>query len=108
MKQTPCTFGCLLILVGLLGACSSETAETTEPEVVAEPVKSEATAPASLADPEAAETQEVQDFVIAWVGEQAADEIFAIPARGGHEVSGTLADFHTVHQQDEDTWPDPV
>lgn len=59
----------------------------------------------SLPDPGPEEAGQVEDAVRQWVAERANEEgIYAIPARGGHEVSGTLAAFHTVHQKDANTY----
>ena len=56
-------------------------------------------------DPEPDEAATVTDFITTWIGERAGiDGIYHIPARGGHDVSGTMSAFHTVHQRDADTY----
>ena len=56
-------------------------------------------------DPEPDEAATVTDFITTWIGERTGiDGIYHIPARGGHDVSGTMSAFHTVHQRDADTY----
>ena len=56
-------------------------------------------------DPGAEEAATVTTYITAWVAKQAgADGVYDIPARGGHDVSGTMGDFHSVHRRDADTY----
>ena len=78
-----------------------------EPEQPVEPPAPEAPAEAvaSYPDPGEEVAQEVRDLVSGWVAERAAaDGSYDIPPRAGHEVRGMMADFHTVHQKDADTY----
>ena len=94
----------LMIALFLVVACAPAVEEV---EPTAEPPAPEAPAEVaeSYPDPNEEVAQEVQDFVTGWVAERATDDgSYAIPPRAGHEVSGTMADFHTVHQKDADTY----
>lgn len=44
-----------------------------------------------------AEAQEVVDYVTAWIEERSEDGTFDIPARGGHDLSGSLDQLHQVY-----------
>ena len=47
----------------------------------------------------------MEEFVRQWVAERAgAGDVYDIPSRAGQEVTGVLAAFHTVHQNDADTY----
>lgn len=90
----------MLVVISCVPA-AKETEQAVEPEAPAAPVE----VADSWADPDAGVTQEVQDFVSDWVAERSRDDgTYAIPPRAGHEVYGTMADFHTVHQKDADTY----
>ncbi len=59
----------------------------------------------ALADPGPDEAAEVEAFVLQWVADNAGEEnVYGIPPRGDHAVSGVLTDFHTVHQKDAETY----
>ena len=90
----------LLMLAGGLIACT-ENPDAEAPAVEAAPTLAEE---AALSDPGQDEAMAVETFVRAWIAERSEDEVFAIPPRAGHEVSGSLGSFHTVHQQDDDTY----
>ena len=96
-----------LAVCALVAACSKEpaseepaaapatTEEPTTAVVVEEP----------LPDPGPEEAKEVEDHVRQWVVERAGEGgVYDIPPRADHDVSGTMADFHTVHQKDADTY----
>ena len=81
------------------------------PPQEAEPAAETPTPPAPVdvteayPDPDEEVAQEVRDFLASWVAERAGEDgAYAIPPRGDHEVQGTMADFHTVHQKDADTY----
>jgi hypothetical protein len=90
----------LLMLAGGLAACTgTPDAEAPAAEVPPTPVED-----ASFPDPGPDQAMAVETFVQAWIAEHSEGEVFAIPPRAGHEVSGRLESFHTVHQQDDDTY----
>jgi hypothetical protein len=94
-----CRTLCVLAFAWLMLACAGQP-ETTLEEPAAEPPP-----PESFPDPGTEEAEEVEDFVRAWVAERAGEQdVYDIPPRGDHDVTGTLAGFHTVHQQDADTY----
>jgi len=100
----------LLAVVGVLVACAGPQEPTPEREGVAELQEEVALEPASveegrLPDPGPEEAQEVEDIVQRWLAEQLdEDGIFNIPQKAGYDLAGTLAAFHTVHQEDADTY----
>jgi len=56
-------------------------------------------------DPPAEVAAEVEQTIRAWVAQRADENgLYAIAPRGGSSVSGTLGEFHTVHQSDADTY----
>jgi len=100
----------LLAVIGVLVACAGPQEPTTEQEEVAESPEEVAPEPTSVEegrfpDPSPEESQEVEDFVQSWVAEQLdEDGPFNIPQKAGYDLAGTLAAFHTVHQEDADTY----
>ncbi len=47
----------------------------------------------------------MEEFVRQWVAERAGEgNVYEIPPRAGQEVAGALTGFHTVHQEDADTY----
>ncbi len=92
------------ILIPVVIACApaaNETEQAAAPEVPATPVA----VADSYPDPAADVAQEVREFVTAWVAERSGDEgVYAIPPRADHAVAGLMADFHTIHQKDADTY----
>ncbi len=91
----------LLLVVTSCAPATEEAHQAAEPEAPAAPVELAQSYP----DPDAEVAREVQEFLTAWVAERSDDTgTYAIPARAGHEVAGTMADFHTVHQKDADTY----
>ncbi len=92
------------ILILVVIACApavNEPEQAVAPEVPAAPVAIADSYP----DPGADVVQEVQEFLSAWVAERSGDEgVYSIPPRADHAVAGLLADFHTVHQKDADTY----
>jgi hypothetical protein len=89
----------LLAAAGLVVACGGESVTSTT-EGVPPPAKIK-----TYPDPPAEVADEVTDAIRQWIAER-ADEggVYDIPPRGGRDVAGTLADFHTVHQKDADTY----
>ncbi len=101
MKRT--TWGIVLMLTGVwvMLACSGEP--RTAREEPAGPAS--AVEEASFPDPGPEEAKEVEEFVRQWVGERAGEgNVYDIPPRAGQEVAGVLTGFHTVHQEDADTY----
>jgi len=95
-----CRTLCVLAFAWLMLACAGQPETTSE-----EPAAAQAAEEESFPDPGTGEAAEVEDFVRAWVAERAGEQdVYDIPPRGDHDVTGTLADFHTVHQQDVDTY----
>jgi len=98
----------LLSVIGLIAGCSGESVRTeAEPAAeeptaaIAEPVVEKATFP----DPQPMVADKIKEAVSGWVAEQAGEEgIFNVPPRGGRDVAGTMGEFHTVHQNDADTY----
>ncbi len=92
---------CVLAAGLTIVACYGES-ETTpdEPETAAA-----AAAEESFPDPEPEQARQVEEVVRGWVTER-VDEgaVYSIPPRGDYEVSGILAGFHTIHQEDVDTY----
>ena len=95
----------------LLMACSEQSETGIEKTVVAaEVAETEAGQPAmaeplSFPDPGPEVAGEVELFVRDWLEERAGEgSVYSIPPRAGHEVAGTLAEFHTVHQKNADTY----
>ncbi len=96
-------WGIVLMLTGVWAmlACSGES--RTAREETAGPAS--ATEEASFPDPGPQEAKEVEEFVRQWVAERAgAGDVYDIPSRAGQDVAGVLAAFHTVHQNDADTY----
>jgi len=90
-----------MLLVIACAPAANEPEQTVAPEVPATPVA----VTDSYPDPGTDVAQEVQEFLAAWVAERSGDEgVYAIPPRAGHEVAGLMADFHTVHQTDADSY----
>jgi hypothetical protein len=59
----------------------------------------------SFPDPSAEVSEEVAEAIRQWVADQADENgVYDIPPRGGRDVAGTMAEFHTVHQKDADTY----
>jgi hypothetical protein len=108
MKQSVLFAAILALATTCLLAACAEKAEPPAEEAAApaaEEMVAEATMEEPAADPSAEEATEVEEFVRAWLGERADEAgVYAIPARGGHEVSGAVGAFHTVHRQDEDSY----
>ncbi len=89
-------------VICLVLACAAPPEPETEEPMAEEPTAVEAEA---MADPGPEEAGEVEDFVRAWVAERAGEEgVYDIPARGDHDVAGSLTAFHTVHRKDADTY----
>ncbi len=99
--------GSLIMALGAVG-CSKAPEEPAaeEPAVAEEPLATAAVAEKeSLPDPGPEEAKSVEDFVRQWVAERGGEgDVYNIPARAEHDVSGTIGDFHTVHQKDTDTY----
>ena len=99
MRQT--ILWVLVLVVLSCGPAANETEQAVEPEVPA----AAAEVAEAFPDPDSEVAQEVQEFLSTWVAERSGDDgIYGIPPRAGHEVAGTMADFHTVHQKDADTY----
>ena len=93
-----CGVASILIAVLFVAGCGGEYRD--EP---AEPPQ--AAAAAKLPDPGPEEAGQVEAFVRQWVAEQSGqDGVYDIPPRAGHDVTGTLTGFHTVHQKDAETY----
>ncbi len=105
--STICLLGALCVIVACAAPPETETQEQSEAEGEA-PMAVEAMAAVEegpSADPGPEEAGEVEDFVRAWVAERAGEgDVYDIPPRGGTEVAGALAAFHTVHRKDADTY----
>ena len=100
MSRTVC-YGTLCVLALASIGCYQQS-ETTYEESPAEAV---AVTEESLPDPGTEEAGEVEEFVRSWVADRGGEGgVYDIPARAGHDVAGTLAAFHTVHQKDADTY----
>ncbi|MBW2465305.1 MAG: hypothetical protein JRH11_26895 [Deltaproteobacteria bacterium] len=83
---------------GLILACQGEYGA---PDSVPAPVIQKPSYP----DPPAQVAEEVAEAIRQWVADQADEnDVYDIPPRGGRDVAGTMADFHTVHQKDADTY----
>ncbi len=96
-------WGIVLMWTGVWAmlACSGES--RTAREEPAGPAS--AVEEASFPDPGPEEAKEVEEFVRQWVGERAGEgNVYEIPPRAGQEVAGALTGFHTVHQEDADTY----
>lgn len=90
----------VLMVAGCYQDSGTETqeAEGAEPTVTTEEEE-------SYPDPGPEQAQEIEGFVRAWVDERVGEGgVYDIPPRGEHDLSGTLTAFHTVHQQDDDTY----
>ncbi len=95
MRNVVCTV-CLLVLVCLIGACG---------EAKQEEVPLLKTAKQSYPDPPPAVSDGITGAVRQWVADQADEnDVYNIPPRGGKDVSGSLAGFHTVQQKGADTY----
>ncbi len=104
------TIGSLVTALFAVG-CSKEPAPPAAEPITVEPVTVEpvaTTEPAedeSLPDPGPEEAKAVEEYVTQWVAERAGEDgAYGIPPRAEHSVSGTLGDFHAVHQKDADTY----
>ncbi len=92
----------LLLAICVIGGCGSGgvTSEPVPP-TSAPPTAERETYP----DPHEAVAGKITEAVGDWVAERAnEDGIYNIPPRGGKDVAGTIGDFHTVHQNDADTY----
>ncbi len=102
MKRTT-WWGIVLMLIGVwaMPACSGESRTARE-----DPAGSASTTEdTSFPDPGPQEAKEVEEFVRQWVAERAGEgNVYEIPPRAGQEVAGALTGFHTVHQEDADTY----
>jgi hypothetical protein len=99
--------GCLVV-VCLMGACAAPPEPAAEEPSGEAPMAAEEMAAVEaepMADPGPEEAAEVEEFVRAWVAEQAGEAgVYDIPARGDHDVAGSLTAFHTVHRKEADTY----
>lgn len=92
-----------ILLVALISCAPA--AEEAAPVAEAEAPEAPVEVVESYPDPEPEAAQEVQDLLSGWVAERSGEDgVYAIPPRAGHEVNGTMGDFHTVHQKDADTY----
>ena len=88
----------IIAVSGLILACQGEYAAP-------DPAPGPAIQKPSHPDPPAEVAEEVADAIRQWVADQADENgVYDIPPRGGQDVAGTMADFHTVHQKDADTY----
>lgn len=96
----------LTVMAFSVAACDRSPSGTTgEPpaETPPEQVSPEPSTPPADPPPEVA--QQVRDVIRTSVaGQLDASGRYVIPPRGGHEVSGTMGDFHAVHAVDDDTF----
>jgi len=82
---------------GLILACQGEYTPDPGPTPVLEKP--------SFPDPPAEVAEEVAEAIRQWVADRADENgVYDIPPRGGKDVAGTMAEFHTVHQKDDDTY----
>jgi len=88
---------CLLLSFGCSGGTPvSDAGSPPIPAPIAKP---------DFPDPSAEVAAEVEQTIRDWVAERADESgLYAITPRGGSSVSGTLSEFHTVHQSDADTY----
>jgi hypothetical protein len=102
MKRTDLARVVLLVsAIGLIAGCSGESVRTEAEPAAAEPVVEKADFP----DPRPMVADKVKEAVSGWVAERASEEgVFDVPPRGGQDVTGTMGEFHTVHQNDADTY----
>jgi len=102
MKRTVWwTMLCVLALGWMTVACYEQSGSAPEETAPA----TTAVEPEPLPDPGPEQAKQVEDFVRGWVAERAGEgDGYNIPARAGHDLSATLAAFHTVHQKDADTY----
>ncbi len=90
---------CALVSALAMPAC------TGQPEITPEAPVAAAVEGETLPDPGPEEAGQVEEFVRLWVTERSAEgNVYNVPPRAGHDVAGTLAGFHTVHQKDADTY----
>lgn len=83
----------------------AEAATTETPTAEAAPAEAAEPAPKTYADPGLEKAAQVEAFVTEWVAAKTpADGVYDIPAQGTYDVSGEMADFHTVHRKDADTY----
>ena len=95
MRKVVCTV-CLLVIVCLIAACQ----EARQKEV---PLLK--TAKQNYPVPPPAVADGITEAVRQWVAGQADEnEVYNIPARGGKDVSGSLAGFHAVQQKGAETY----
>ncbi len=93
MRKVVCTV-CLLVMVCLIAACGE-----------AKEVPLLKTAKQDYPDPPPTVSDAITEAVRQWVADQADEnDVYDIPPRGGKDVSGSLAGFHTVQQKDADTY----
>jgi hypothetical protein len=107
MKRTIILNVLFVLALGLLVvACQQQpTAPEETPSTTPPPTEPPAPPPATYPDPGPEVVGEVEAFIRAWVAEQVGEnEEMKLPPRGGHDVTGKLEAFHTVHQKDEDTY----
>jgi len=99
MKWTDYRAWTVLTVALCLVACGGTTSYDTE-EPLPAPVEVK-----TYPDPPAEVAEQVAEAIRQWVAERADEQgVFNIPPRGGRDVSGTLGEFHTVHQKDPDTY----
>jgi hypothetical protein len=78
------------------GAPVSDAGSPPTPAPIAKP---------DFPDPPAEVAAEVEQTIRDWVAQRADENgLYAIAPRGGSSVSGTLDEFHAVHQNDADTY----
>jgi hypothetical protein len=86
---------CVLLVLGLLAACQGTKEE----------VPLIRTAKGTYPDPPPPVADAITTAVGQWVADRADESgVYDIPARGGKNVAGSMADFHTVQQKDDDTY----
>jgi len=91
----------LLSAVAVIAGCSGESVRTEAEPATATPVVEKADFP----DPPPIVADKVKEAVSGWVAERAGEDgVFDVPPRGGRDVAGTMGEFHTVHQNDADTY----
>ncbi len=104
MRGAMCFASVALFLVACLalGCAGQEGTSSEDSEAASTAAESE---PESYPDPGPGQAGEVQAILTSWVTERVGEAgVYDIPPRGEHDVSGTMGDLHTVHQQDEDTY----
>jgi len=85
-----------VVLVCLIAGC--QEAKQEEPLLVTKTSQPYPDPPSEVSDG-------ITEVVRQWVTDQLDEnDVYNIPPRGGKDVSGSLADFHAVHQKDSDTY----